>query len=400
MVSMTRSVTSPYDALFARLVEARRQTDDLFSLVRREALFDRPIPERHRLIFYLGHLEAFDWNLIARESLAVEPFHPEFDKLFAFGIDPTGDGLPTDLPGDWPSEDEVRRYDARVRSTLDGLLGQIDATLLSVAIEHRLMHAETLTYLLHQLPLDRKIPGTSKIESAPPTGERLIAIPAGSATLGQNRERGRIRLGQRFEALRVDVPEFRVATFQVTNAQFREFVKAGGYEQSSSWAPEDWDWKIAAASLHPGFWSRKEGRGTEDWLLRTMFAEIPLPAGLAGLRELCRGICLCALGRKEAADRSAVAPRRPTARRGSMNDLYPWGDARTKPSAWQFRFSRVGIPTPVTAHPAGASAFGVADLLGQWLGVDFDAVRPACPDLRRFRSIPATQPIFSMANTM
>ena len=157
MVSMTRSVTSPYDALFARLVEARCQTDDLFSLVRREALFDRPIPERHRLIFYLGHLEAFDWNLIARESLAVEPFHPEFDKLFAFGIDPTGDGLPTDLPGDWPSEDEVRRYDARVRSTLDGLLGQIDATLLSVAIEHRLMHAETLTYLLHQLPLDRKI---------------------------------------------------------------------------------------------------------------------------------------------------------------------------------------------------------------------------------------------------
>ena len=32
-----------------------------------------------------------------------------------------------------------------------------DGTLLHVAIEHRLMHAETLAYLLHNLPLDRKI---------------------------------------------------------------------------------------------------------------------------------------------------------------------------------------------------------------------------------------------------
>ena len=38
------------------------QTDKLFELVRPESLYARPIPERHRIIFYLGHLEAFDWN--------------------------------------------------------------------------------------------------------------------------------------------------------------------------------------------------------------------------------------------------------------------------------------------------------------------------------------------------
>ena len=32
-----------------------------------------------------------------------------------------------------------------------------DGTLLNVAIEHRLMHEETLAYLLHNLPVDRKI---------------------------------------------------------------------------------------------------------------------------------------------------------------------------------------------------------------------------------------------------
>ena len=41
-------------ALASRLAAARTATDELFSIVRPEALYDRPIPERHRLIFYLG----------------------------------------------------------------------------------------------------------------------------------------------------------------------------------------------------------------------------------------------------------------------------------------------------------------------------------------------------------
>ena len=69
----------------SRMASARAATDELFSILRPDALYDRPIPERHRLIFYLGHLEAFDWNLIALRAFGGEPFHPDFDRLFAFG---------------------------------------------------------------------------------------------------------------------------------------------------------------------------------------------------------------------------------------------------------------------------------------------------------------------------
>ena len=44
---------------------------------------------------------------------------PTFDKLFAFGIDPVEGGLPTDQPKDWPSVEQVRRYNTRLRETLD-----------------------------------------------------------------------------------------------------------------------------------------------------------------------------------------------------------------------------------------------------------------------------------------
>src|SRR5262252_2990497 len=93
--------------LHTRILEARARIDELFQLVSEEALYDRPIAERHRIIFYLGHVEAFDWNLLAERAFGLKPFSPSLDRLFAFGIDPVDGGLPQDQPSDWPSRDEV-----------------------------------------------------------------------------------------------------------------------------------------------------------------------------------------------------------------------------------------------------------------------------------------------------
>ena len=84
------------------LSQARAHTDSLFDLVDPGALYERPIPERHRIIFYLGHLEAFDFNLLGR-ALEIPAFHAGFDQLFSFGIDPDSSDLPADQPADWPA---------------------------------------------------------------------------------------------------------------------------------------------------------------------------------------------------------------------------------------------------------------------------------------------------------
>src|ERR1700724_799937 len=94
--------------LIERVPPARRRTDDLFAVVQPDSLYERPIAERHRIIFYVGHLEAFDWNLFHERVLGLKSFHPEFDRLFAFGIDPVSSGLPTDHPSQWPSINHLR----------------------------------------------------------------------------------------------------------------------------------------------------------------------------------------------------------------------------------------------------------------------------------------------------
>src|SRR3979411_2732898 len=107
-----------------RLADARQRTDELFSLVKPDALCERPIPERHRIIFYIGHLEAFDWNLLGERVFGLKSFHPEFDRLFAFGIDPVGGGLPDDPASALPAVQQVQEYAGKLRKILDESLAE------------------------------------------------------------------------------------------------------------------------------------------------------------------------------------------------------------------------------------------------------------------------------------
>ena len=226
MVATAAHDVSVSQELSLRLSDARRRTDELFGLVRPDSLYERPIPERHRIIFYIGHLEAFDWNLLGGRVFGLESFQPEFDRLFAFGIDPVGGGLPDDQPTDWPARQRVHEYAGKVRQLLDQRLGQdvlpagADgfpiATLLQVAIEHRLMHAETLAYMLHQLPLHRKNRPTQKRPaiSTEPVQPAMIEIPAGAATLGLERSSGMFGWDNEYEAHTASVPAFAIDLVQ------------------------------------------------------------------------------------------------------------------------------------------------------------------------------------------
>ena len=93
-----------------RLADARARTDEIFRILKPEALYERPIPERHRLVFYLGHLEAFDWNLIGRARLRSTRVRRRSSTSCSrsASIRSTA-ACPTDQPSDWPSLAEVQR---------------------------------------------------------------------------------------------------------------------------------------------------------------------------------------------------------------------------------------------------------------------------------------------------
>jgi gamma-glutamyl hercynylcysteine S-oxide synthase len=369
-----------FQPLLARLSAARQQTDALFAMIRPEALYERPIPERHRLVFYLGHLEAFDWNLIARDALKYPSFHAEYERLFAFGIDPVDGQLPHDVPSDWPVADEIRAYNERLRERIDtalqdpaGKLPEIiaDGTLLNVAIEHRLMHAETLAYLMHQLPHDQKIAPANyetAAKSEAPFTAGMAPIPAGTATLGMRHNSGCFGWDNEFEENRVSVRPFRIGAYPVTNGEFLEFMRAGGYGNPHFWPVEDWAWKNSAGISHPLFWE-KDGEG---WKYRGMFESISLPLDWPVYVSYAEA-CAYARWKNRKLPTEAQWHRAAYCTPTESECAYPWGDVEPGTERGNFDFARWDA-APVTAHPAGQSAFGAHDLLGngwEWTSTPF-----------------------------
>jgi formylglycine-generating enzyme required for sulfatase activity len=236
----------------AELVAARDMSDRLFRVITPEALYSRPIPERHRLIFYLGHLEAFDWNVLAIRGMSETAVHPEFDGLFERGIDPEPGKANADSPADWPSRAEIESYGMKCRKWVDAHWNELDPWWQQMVIEHRQMHVETLAYLLHALPWDQKLPdGVEPFAARPAPPNPFIAIDAGNTTLGQDLD----SFGWDNEHLAhpVFVPAFRISKFKISNGEYLDFVREGGPA--------------------PHFWSR-EG---DQWFWRGMFSQTPLP---------------------------------------------------------------------------------------------------------------------------
>ncbi len=376
MLAVQNQSTSLH-GLVERLSAARAISDDVFRLVHQRALYDRPIPERHRILFYIGHLEAFDWNLLHERVLGLKPFHPEFDRLFAFGIDPVGGGMPTDQPSDWPSLNHAREYVTQTRLLLDENLAAFisersqwdDPTLLlNVAIEHRLMHVETLAYMLHQLPFDRKVPQADPPGLiCPVINPGMIPIPAGDATLGLPRTSKIFGWDNEFEAHTLHVPAFEIDQYKVTNQQYLEFLSAGGYDNRSLWG-DDWHWKSANAISHPAFWRNVNG----EWRYRTMFKEVSLPMNWPVYVSHAEASAYARWAGKslptEAEWHCAAYGRH-----DNRESTYPWGNCVPDSGRGNFDFYRWN-PVPVNAFPRGQSAFGVNGLVGngwEWTSTTF-----------------------------
>src|SRR5262245_54080149 len=247
------------ETMRARLAAARAETDGLFDLLAPAAMYERPISERHRIIFYLGHFEAFDGNMICGPSAS------ELDGLFARGIDPVDGKLPADAPRDWPSIETIRQYNRQARRSVDEALDRApDSLMFHVAVEHRLMHAGTLAYMFQWLPFEwkrRPHPYSVSHEAVDRSNaQRMVTIPAGDVTLGL--EPGHpfvFGWDNEFQAHSKYVPEFAIEAFNVTNAEFLEFIRAGGYSQPSLWDASGWEWIHSEAIRHPKFWVERNG---------------------------------------------------------------------------------------------------------------------------------------------
>ncbi len=335
-------------SLIQELQSARCESDRLFSILKQDALYERPIAERHRVVFYIGHLDGFDSIQICREALGIKSPDPELDTLFQAGIDPDSAHLPADKPSDWPSLERVRSYVGQCRRAVDENLEHAPEDVVYMALEHRLMHLETLAYMFHNFAHQLKCNATPELNPSNSEAENeWREIPQGRAILGKPLD-GSFGWDNEYGQVHTEVSGFRIQRFNVTNGEYLRFVHEG--------------------AAMPHFW--RERGGTIYY--NGMFEEIPLPLGWpvyvtqVEAKEYAKWIGK-SLPSEQQFHRAAYGSSFLDSRQ------YPWGNDTPTHNHGNFNFKRWD-PEPVLATPLGDSAFGVSQLLGngwEWTSTQF-----------------------------
>jgi ergothioneine biosynthesis protein EgtB len=374
-------------ALVAWYRKNRARSRALFDLLAEEAYYSQPIALRHPIVFYEGHLPGFSFNTLVKKGLGRSSIDARLEALFARGIDPhegaaggAGGAAGSGGTGGWPSRDVVHQFaDEADRQVVDALFdGDIEqsghpmldrAEAAFTILEHEAMHQETLLYMWHRLRFEQKRRPADYIPSVAgaPSPAEWIRIPAGRATLGVERGSNRFAWDNESPALVIEVPAFEIERHDVTNERFLEFVDAGGYRDATWWRPDDWAWVQREGVVHPLFWERQNG----TWHWRGMFGLIPLPLAWpvyvshaeASAYARWRGARL-----PTEAEFQRAAFGSPTGKRA-----HPWGDAEPTAAHGVFDFSSWD-PQAAGSHPAGASGWGVEDMVGngwEWTSTTF-----------------------------
>jgi iron(II)-dependent oxidoreductase len=361
----------------------RERSEALFDSVRPEAYEVRPIPLRQPICFYEGHLAAFAVNTLLKRGLGDAPIRPEYEVLFERGIDPENEGAVPEARSGWPSRIEIRSYAAAAdRAVLDALENRDvedpenpvlrRGLAVCTVLEHEPMHQETLRYMWHRLAFDQKIRPAElpepRIGTEPPRS-RSVRIPAGRATLGA--EVASIPFGwdNEFPAHVVEVPTFEVDVHSVTNREYLEFVEAGGYANEALWSEEGWTWRASHAVRHPLFWELHRG----IWFWRGMWDLVPLPMAWPVYVSHAEAEAY-ARWKKKRLPTEAEFHRAAYGTPQGAERSHPWGEEPPGPSRGNFDFAS-DDPVPVGSFPAGQSAWGVHDLVGngwEWTGTVFD----------------------------
>jgi iron(II)-dependent oxidoreductase len=352
------------------LAEARERTLALVASVSDDNLERVHSTLMSPLVWDLGHIAAFEDLWLVHRYGERPLLHEDLTSVYdAFETPRAHRG---DLPFLRPSE--ARDYLDEVRGRAFDVVeerGIGDGTIHEMVLRHEQQHGETMlqTLQLAKLPgyrLDPPRDGRVRMGQTH-TGLEFVEIPGGEVTIGAPGT-GFAYDNER-PCHRTDVRGYLLAATPVTNATYLTFVEGGGYQRREWWSDEGWAWKEDYDISRPGCWTADL---TAEWRLGT-------------LEPLHPAAPVVHISWFEAdAFARANGARLPTEiewekaatwdQEEHRSLTYPWGERFPEPGRHANVDQLAGGTTPVGSHPAGASPYGVEDLIGnvwEWTSSPF-----------------------------
>ena len=263
--------------------------EKLFDLLKDEKnIYEQPNRLRHPLIFYYGHTATFFVNKLVLANILQNRVNKEYESIFAIGVDEMSWDDLEKKHYTWPTLEETKAYRDKVKQIVLDLIDTIEFTMpinwespmwiIMMGIEHENIHIETSSVLLRELKIkymsdDELFEYKNEESHDYPTNE-LVEVKGGEVVLEKDRQKP-VYYGwdNEFSFHKANIKDFKASKYLVSNGEFLEFVKEGGYNKPELFSEEGKEWLDFSQAKHPTFWVKKEGR----YYLREINRVIPLP---------------------------------------------------------------------------------------------------------------------------
>ncbi len=332
----------------------------------------------------LGHIAAFEDLWLVRK-LGEAASEQEIEQAFDAFRTPRSRRGEIDIP-------DLTVLRARLTGTRDAALAGLENVDLDspnpllrngyvyeMVRDHEAQHQETILQAIllmreHYEPARRE-PVPPRDSTAPPVG--FVRVPAGPVQIGN----ASVRFAYDNERPRwvATTEEYEIGRYPVTNAEYVEFIAAGGYLDPGAWSPDGWAWREEARLGAPGgwilrgepgspephpAWEASRDSGLSAWCSRSALGEFD-PHPVAPVVHLCyweaeafarfRGARL-----PDEIEWEKAAAWEPDSGRSRS---YPWGEDEPTSVHANLDQLRYG-PAPIDVYAAGRSAIGCWGMLG------------------------------------
>jgi ergothioneine biosynthesis protein EgtB len=260
----------------------RQQTEELCKPLEIEDYVIQSMPDVSPAKWHLGHTTwFFETFLLQKYYPQYKPFKELYGYLFNSYYETIGERWARANRGllSRPTVTEVYEYRAYVDSRMKELL-EADAPdqqfnfLMDLGVNHEQQHEELLiTDIKNVLALNPTKPVYRKTDAAPalrPANGRVVEFAGGLVEIGH------AGIGFSFDnerpRHRVWLNDFLMQNRLVTNGEYLEFIKDGGYSDFRHWLSDGWAHVQQEAWKHPLYWEQKD----DEWFEMTLSGLLPL----------------------------------------------------------------------------------------------------------------------------
>ena len=285
----TGTIKEKREEIKKQFLQTYELDEKLFDLLKnKEFLYQQPNRLRHPLIFYYGHTATFFINKLVLANILKNRVNKDFESIFAIGVDEMSWDDLNSNNYKWPTFEEIKEYRKKVKEIVLDLIENIEFSIpinwdcamwiILMGIEHENIHIETSSVLLRELDIkylieDEIFEYSNEISQEYPKNE-LLDVKGADVILQKDRNNP-VFYGwdNEFSYHKAFIKDFQASKYLVSNGEFLEFVKEGGYNKPEFFSSEGKEWLGYTNAKHPTFWIKKD----EEYFLREINRVVPLP---------------------------------------------------------------------------------------------------------------------------